>query len=70
LKYPIQERYLALLYLTLSNLASTLDLNRSALVLPLTDLNTLFMLAFAGYSSELQIIHLISSTLLDTFMIQ
>jgi hypothetical protein len=52
IKYPIQERYLALLYFSLSKLAPTLNLKRSKEgTLPLKDLNSLFIHAFGGYSS-------------------
>ena len=57
---------MALLFLTLSHLTAHISLKRGA-TLSLTDLNTLFTLSIAGFSSQIEIVHHLSTIVLSHF---
>lgn len=68
-KYPIQERYYTLLFYSLLKALKTLNLKKGA-DLNLHSLSKVFLYAFAGLSSKLEIIQKVCSLILDMFKTQ
>ncbi|TNV86267.1 hypothetical protein FGO68_gene12591 [Halteria grandinella] len=69
-KYPIQERNLALIYYALRKFCKGLSIKRGSEDLELQQTNKLFIYSFCGLSSQLEIVKTISSQIINIFKAQ